>query len=145
MYDLYHISISMLHQIGEEHCIAGHDQEASTSCGPSIRPPVSSTPIRMQPIRGRGKERVDRRGCDRDGVRVAEMVDKVMVEMVMEVVVHLSQHCHHYHPLPYLHPILRCAPILTHHLILSYILPYAPILTHHPLLLYPNILTHQLP
>ena len=69
MYDLYHIAISMLLQIGEEHCIAGHDKEASTSCGPSIRPLVSSTPIRMQFIRGRGKGRVDRRGCDRDGGR----------------------------------------------------------------------------
>ena len=29
--------------------------------------------------------------------------------------VHLSRHCQHYHPLPYLHPILPCPPILTHH------------------------------
>ena len=65
MYDLHHIAISVLHQIGEEHHITGHDQEASTSRGPSIRPPVSSTQVRMQPIRGRG--RVDRRSRDRDG------------------------------------------------------------------------------
>ena len=55
MYDLHHITRSVLHQIGEEHSIAGHDQEASTSRGPSIRPPVSSTSVRMQPIRDRGR------------------------------------------------------------------------------------------
>ena len=62
VYDLHHIARSVLHQIGEEHRIARHDQEASTSRGPSIRPPVSSTQVRMQPIRGRGRGRVDRRG-----------------------------------------------------------------------------------
>ena len=67
MYDLHHIAISVLNQIGEEHRIIGYDQEASTSHGPSIRPPVSSTPVRMQPIRGRGIGRVDRRGRGRDG------------------------------------------------------------------------------
>ena len=50
VYDLHHIGRSVLHQIGKERRIAGYDQEASTSHGPSIRPPVSSTPIRMQPI-----------------------------------------------------------------------------------------------
>ena len=40
------------------------------------------------------------------GEVVVEMVGEVVVEMVREVVVHLSRHCHHYHPLPYLHPIL---------------------------------------
>ena len=59
VYDLHHIARSMLHQIEEEHYIAGHDQEASTSHGPSIRPLVSSTPVRLQPIRGRGRRRVD--------------------------------------------------------------------------------------
>ena len=61
----------MLHQIGEEHRIASYDKEASTSHGPSIRPSVSSTPVRMQPIRGkgRGRGRVDRRGHGRDGGR----------------------------------------------------------------------------
>ena len=69
--DIHHISRSVLHQIGKEHRITGYDQEASTSHGPSIRPPVSSTPVRMQPIRGRGrgKRRVDRRGHSRDGWR----------------------------------------------------------------------------
>ena len=67
--DIHHIARSMLHQIEEEHRIVGYDQEASTSHGPSIRPPVSSTTIRMQPIRGRGRGRVDRRGRGRDGGR----------------------------------------------------------------------------
>ena len=59
----------MLHQIGEEHRITSYDQEASTSHRPSIRPPVSSTPTRMQPIRGRGRGRgrVDHPGRGRDG------------------------------------------------------------------------------
>ena len=61
----------MLHQIREDHRITGYAQEASTLHGPSIRPLVSSTPARMQPIRGRGRggERggVDRRGRARDG------------------------------------------------------------------------------
>ena len=69
--DIHHITRSVLHQIGEDHRIAGYAQEASTSHGPSIRPPVSSTPARMQPIRGRGRGRerggVDHRGCARDG------------------------------------------------------------------------------
>ena len=67
VYDLHHNVILVLHHIGEERSIAGHDQEASTSHGPSIRPPMSSTLVRMQPIRGRG--RVDRRGRGRDGER----------------------------------------------------------------------------
>ena len=54
VYDLHHIAISVLHQIGEEHRIAGYDQEAFTSHGPFIRPPVSSTLVRMQPIQGSG-------------------------------------------------------------------------------------------
>ena len=62
VYDLHHITRSVLHQIGEEHRIADYDQEASTSHGPSFRPPVLSTPVRMQPIRGRGRGRADRRG-----------------------------------------------------------------------------------
>ena len=69
VYDLHHIARSVLHKIGEEHRIAGYDQEASSSHGPSIRPPVSSTPVRMQPIRGRGRGGVDRRGHGRDGGR----------------------------------------------------------------------------
>ena len=71
---------------------------------------------------------------------VVEMVSEIMVKMVMEVVVHLSLHCHHYHPLLYLHLILRYTSILTHHPILS----YALILTHHSMLLYPHKLAHQL-
>ena len=64
VYDLHHIARSVLHHIKEEHRIAGYDHEASTSHGPSIRPPVPSTPVRMQPIRGKGRERekVDSQG-----------------------------------------------------------------------------------
>ena len=73
VYNLHHIVILVLHQIEEEHHIAGYDQKASTSHGPSIRPPMSSTPVRMQPIRGRGRGRgrgrVDCRGRGRDGGR----------------------------------------------------------------------------
>ena len=67
--DIHHIARSMLLQIREDHRIAGYAQEASTPHGPSIRPPVSSTPARMQPVRGRGRGRgrVDRRGRGRDG------------------------------------------------------------------------------
>ena len=67
IYDVHHIARSVLHQIGEEHRIAGYDQEASTSHGSFIRPPMLSTPVRMQPIRGRGRGRVDQRGHGRDG------------------------------------------------------------------------------
>ena len=69
--DIHHIARSVLHRMGEDHRIAGYAQEASTSHGPSIRPSVSSTQARMQPIQGRGKGRgrgrVDRRGHGRDG------------------------------------------------------------------------------
>ena len=65
VYDLHHIAKSVLHQIGDEHHIA--DQEASTSHGRSIRPSMSSTLVRMQPIRGIRGGRVDRRGRGRDG------------------------------------------------------------------------------
>ena len=67
MYDLHHIVRSVLYQIGEEHRIVGYEQEASTSHGPFIRPPVSSTLVRMQPIQGKG--RVDRRARSRDDGR----------------------------------------------------------------------------
>ena len=73
VYDLHHIARQVLHQIEEEHRITDYDQEASTSHGPSIRPLVSSTPVHMQPIRGRGRGRgrgrVDCRGHGRDGGR----------------------------------------------------------------------------
>ena len=64
--DIHHIARSVLHQIGENHRIARYTQEASTSHGPSIRLPVSSTPSRMQPIRGKGRGR-EREGVDRRG------------------------------------------------------------------------------
>ena len=86
VYDLHHIARSVLHQIGEEHRIADYNKEASTSHGPSIRPLVSSTPVRMQPFE------VDGEG-ELIGEVVVEMVGEVMVEMVRAVMVHLSRHC----------------------------------------------------
>ena len=65
--DIHHIARSVLHQIVEDHRIVGYAQEASTSHRPSIRPSVSSTTARMQPVRGRGRGGVDRRGRARDG------------------------------------------------------------------------------
>ena len=114
--DIHHIARSVLHQIGEEHHIAGYDQEASTSHGPSIRPPVSSTPLRMQPIRGRGRGRgrVDRRGRGRGHGPNGESGRGT--------------------PLPTLPTSIP--PILTPHL------PYPHTLTHH--LSYPHTLTHHL-
>ena len=69
VYDLRHISRLVLHQIGEEYRMVDYNQEASTSHGPSIRPLVSSTSVGMQPIRGRGRGRVNRPGHGRDGGR----------------------------------------------------------------------------
>ena len=69
VYDLHHIARSLLHQIREEHCIAGYDQEVSTSHGPSMKPQVSSTLVRMQHSQGKGRGRVDQRGLGRDGGR----------------------------------------------------------------------------
>ena len=72
LWDIHHIARSVLHQIDEDHRIVGYTQKASTSHEPLIRPPVSSTPSRMQPIRGRGRGRgrerggVDSRGRARD-------------------------------------------------------------------------------
>ena len=86
VYDLHHIARSVLHQIGEEHRIARHDQEASTSRGPSVHPlDLQCHPLKFvcSPFEVEGEE-----------------------ELIGEVVVHLSRHCHHYHPLPYLHPIV---------------------------------------
>ena len=77
--DIHHIARSVLHLIGEDHRIVGYAQEASTSHGPSIRPPVSSTPSRMQPIRGKG------RGRERE--REGELIAEVMLEMVGQVIV----------------------------------------------------------
>ena len=71
MCDIYHIALSALQQIGEGHRIAGYAQETSTLDAPSSRPLVSSTPSRMQLIRGRGKGRgrggVELRGRAGDG------------------------------------------------------------------------------
>ena len=70
MYDIHHIAISALCLIREDHHIASQN-EAYTSHGPSIRPLASSTTVRMQPIRGQGRERGGKRSRGRLG-RVGE-------------------------------------------------------------------------
>ena len=47
--DIYRIAIDILHVIGEEHRIHLVLQ-SPTSSYPSMRPPVSATTVRMQPI-----------------------------------------------------------------------------------------------
>ena len=47
LYDVHHIVRLVLLLIGEDHCIAAKDEEASTSHGPSIKPHASSTAVRM--------------------------------------------------------------------------------------------------
>ena len=70
LYDIHHIARSVLCLIGgEDQRIASQDEETSTSHGPSIRPPTSSTIVKMQLIRGRG--RGGGRGYGRPG-RVGE-------------------------------------------------------------------------
>ena len=75
--DIHHIARSVLHQIGEDHRIAGYAQEASTSHGPSIRPPVSSTPSRVcSPFEVEGEGEAE---GELSGEVVLEMVGQVMV------------------------------------------------------------------
>ena len=52
--DIHHIAIDILHVIGEEHRIH-FARQSPISSYPSMRPPVSATTVRMQPIRGRGR------------------------------------------------------------------------------------------
>ena len=65
LYDINHISKSILRLIREDHPIGAHDKEASTSHEPSRRPPTSSIAIMMQPIQdqGRGRGKGSGRGC----------------------------------------------------------------------------------
>ena len=132
--NIHHIARSVLHRIGEEHRIAGYAQEASTSHGPPIRPSVSSTPARMQPIRGRGRGRgrggVDRQGRDRDG-GPGHGPDSDNGIGTLEPTLPTSIPSHTY-PSPDMF-----IPPHTHHL------PYPHTLTHH--LPYPHTLTHHLP
>ena len=48
------ININVLHAIGEDHRIHS-THESSTSLGPFMRPPSLITPIKVPPIRGRGR------------------------------------------------------------------------------------------
>ena len=79
---IHHIARSVLHQIGEDHRIAGYTQEASTSHDPFIRPPVSSTPSRMQPFEVEGEVEVE---GELIGEVVIEMEGQVMVQTVRAV------------------------------------------------------------
>ena len=132
--DIHHIARSVLHQIGEDYRIAGYTQEASTSHEPFIRPPVSSTPSRMQPVRGRGRGRgrggVDRRGRARDGGS-GHGPDSESGLGTLEATLPTSIPSYTYPS-----PELFISPHTCHHL------PYPLTLTHH--LLYPRI-THHLP
>ena len=47
LYDMHHIARPFLRLIGEDQRIVAQDEVASTSYGPSIRPPTSSTAVRM--------------------------------------------------------------------------------------------------
>ena len=51
-YDIHHIVRLVLPLIGEDHRITAQDEEISTSHGPSITPPTSSTTGWMQSIQG---------------------------------------------------------------------------------------------
>ena len=55
VYDILQIVTSVLLLIGEEHHISTHDEETYTLYGPSIRPLMSSTTVKMQHIQGLGR------------------------------------------------------------------------------------------
>ncbi|RVW66257.1 hypothetical protein CK203_066389 [Vitis vinifera] len=61
--DIHRIAIDILHVIEEDHRIH-FARQSPTSSYPSMRPPVSATTVRMQPIRARGRD------SRRDGGRV---------------------------------------------------------------------------
>ena len=112
----------MLHQIGEEHRIAGYDQEASISHEPSIRPPVSSTPVCMQPIQGRGRVDQGSRGQDggrghvRDGEGGRGTPEPTLLTSIPPILTHHSRFLYPHrltHHLPYPHTLtplyhIRC-------------------------------------
>ncbi|RVW59856.1 Serine/threonine-protein phosphatase 7 long form-like [Vitis vinifera] len=52
--ETHRIAIDVLHAIGEDHRVHS-THEPSISSGPSMRPPSLITPIRVPPIRGRGR------------------------------------------------------------------------------------------
>ena len=63
--DIHRIAIDILHVIGEEHRIHSLHQ-SPTSSYPSMRPPMSTTTVRIHPIRARGRD------SRRDGGRVGQ-------------------------------------------------------------------------
>ena len=125
--DIHHIARSVLHQIIEDHRIAGYAQEASTSHGPSIRPPMSSTPSRMQPIRGRGRGRgrggVERRGRAGDG-GVGHGVDSDISIRTLEPTLPTSIPSHTYpSPEMFIPPHTCTSPSIPTHIDISHSLP----------------------
>ena len=98
MYNLHHIARSMLHQIEEEHRIAGYDQEALFHMGHHLDLQYHPLQFVCNPFK------VEVEG-ELTSEAIVEMVGKVMVKMMRDVVVHLSQHCLLPYP-PYL-PITR--------------------------------------
>ena len=63
--DIHRIAIDILHAIGEDHRIH-YVRQSPTSSYPSMRPLVSTITVRMQPIRGRGRD------SRRDGGRASQ-------------------------------------------------------------------------
>ena len=50
VYDIHHIARLVLCLIGDDRHIDAHNEEASTSYEPSIKPPISSIVVRIQSI-----------------------------------------------------------------------------------------------
>ena len=77
--DIHHIARSVLHQIGEDHRIAGYTQEASTSHEPFIRPPVCCPHHHVcSPFEVEG-----------EGEGEGELIAEVVLEMVGQVMVQI--------------------------------------------------------
>ena len=77
VYDIHYIVRSTVRLIGDDHRIVAHDEEASTSHGPYIRSPTSSTAVRMHrsKVEGEGEvvgEVVVERGGGRPRGRAAD-------------------------------------------------------------------------
>ena len=91
--NIHYIVISVLRLIGEDHRITAQDEETSTSHGPPIKPPVSSTAVKMLSIRGRGRGRG--RGqpsqAGKRGSRRPVIVNRVVVLLVIPLM-RLSYH-----------------------------------------------------
>ena len=137
MCDIYYIAQSALHQIGEGHRIAGYTQEASTSHTPSSRPPVSSTPSRMQPLRGGGRGRgrggVERRVHAGDGGAGHGVdIDSGTCTLDASLITLLPSHTYPSPSTPQsLPPHINPSPSTPHSVSPTCHLPYPHTLTHH--------------